>query len=152
MENELFAQEKLMLVKAHFKYLQLHIYSNKLHQQAFEDERLRPILLDLLRVTALKDLISDSSLLFASGFFAPEAHAQMREALDLVIKRLRPQLLSLAERMMFSDSVLPSSIGNSYGDIYELQFEWAQKSRMQVLDAKDGGPTYFEELIKPFLT
>jgi hypothetical protein len=45
---------------------------------------------------------------------------------------------------------MPSSIGNSFGDIYETQLEWAKTSGMEKLD-KDGVPVYFEELIKPFL-
>jgi hypothetical protein len=60
--------------------------------------------------------------------------------------------LPLSEGFMCSDALVPSSIGNTYGDIYELQFEWAKNSRMQQLDSKDGRPAYFEQLIKPFLT
>ena len=50
-------------------------------------------------------------------------------ALDLLIKELRPQLIPLAEIQMFPDEVLPSAIGNSYGDIYETQLRWAKESR-----------------------
>ena len=119
---------------------------------SLRDERIRQLLLELLRVTALKDLVGDSGLLFASGFFAPEAHALLREGLDVTIKKLRPQLVPLAEGFLAPDGLMPSSIGNTYGDIYETQLEWAQNSRMQQIDAKDGRPPYFEELIKPFLT
>ena len=46
----------------------------------------------------------------------------------------------------------PSSIGNSYGDIYQTQFEWARDSRLNLEDQKRGGkPPYFDKLIKPFL-
>ena len=141
-----------MLVRAHFRYLMLNIYNKRVNLHAFKDERIRAILIDLLRVTALKDLIADSGLLFACGYFAPEAHSLMREALDQVVTKIRPQMVSLAEGYMIPDEGVPSSIGNAYGDIYETQLEWAQKSRMQKLDAKDGRPAYFEELIKPFLT
>jgi hypothetical protein len=90
MENELFAQDKLMLVRAHFKYLMVHIYIKSVQEQNLKDERIRHIFVDLMRVLALKDLIADSGLLFASGHFAPEAYSLMREALDVVVKRLRP--------------------------------------------------------------
>lgn len=116
-----------------------------------KDNRILPIMMDLLRVTALKDLIDEGGVVFAAGYFAPEAHREMREALDFVVKRLRPQLLPLSEVFNWKDSVVPSSIGNSYGDILECQFEWAKNSRMQQLDAAEGRPPYFEELIKPFL-
>jgi hypothetical protein len=45
---------------------------------------------------------------------------------------------------------LPSSIGNSYGDIYETQLGLAMDSALNKED-KDGVPVYFEQLIKPFL-
>jgi hypothetical protein len=79
-----------MLTKAHFKYLLLQIYNKKVQDMPLKDERIRHLFFDLLRVTALKDLIADSGLLFACGHFAPEAHSLMREALDVVVKRLRP--------------------------------------------------------------
>lgn len=59
-------------------------------------------------------------------------------------------MIPLAESHYNSDNLMPSSIGNSYGDIYETQLEWAMNSRMNKED-KDGIPVYFEELIKPFL-
>jgi hypothetical protein len=53
----------------------------------------------------------------------------------------------LAESYYFPDHIYRSSIGNSYGDIYETQLELAQKSRLN----KHEVPPYFEELIKPIL-
>jgi hypothetical protein len=41
----------------------------------------------------------------------------------------------------------PSVIGNKYGDIYELQLEMAQKSRLN----KDEVVPYFDELLKPII-
>jgi len=46
--------------------------------------------------------------------------------------------------------LLPSAIGNSYGDIYETQLAWAMDSNLNKLD-NNGVPVYFEQLIKPFL-
>ena len=59
-------------------------------------------------------------------------------------------MIALSETMYFPDTVMVSSIGNSYGDIYEAQLEWAQASRINSLD-KNGVPPYFETYIKPFL-
>ena len=150
-ENDLFAQDRYTAARAHFKYLNLHIFCTRLHELKLKDARILPLMMDLLRVTALKDLIDEGAVLFAAGFFAPEAHRQMREGLDLVVKRLRPQLLPLSEAWNWPDEVAPSSIGNSYGDILECQFEWAKNSRMQQLDQAEGRPPYFEQLIKPYL-
>jgi hypothetical protein len=46
--------------------------------------------------------------------------------------------------------VSPSNIGNSYGDIYEQNLEWAKDSSMNHLD-KGGVPPQWEQYIKPFL-
>jgi hypothetical protein len=46
--------------------------------------------------------------------------------------------------------ILPSNIGNFYGDIYEQQLEQAMDSGMNKLD-KDGVPPQWEQYIKPFL-
>ena len=42
-----------------------------------------------------------------------------------------------------------SAIGNSYGDIYETQLEWAKTSRMN--QYKDGIPKGHKEMIMPIL-
>lgn len=73
-ENDLFAQDRYTTTRAHFKYLNLHIFSTRLREQKLKDTRIMRIMMDLLRVTALKDLIDEGSVLFATGFFAPEAH------------------------------------------------------------------------------
>lgn len=59
-------------------------------------------------------------------------------------------LIPLAEAKCFAEIVLPSSIGNYYGDIYETQVEWAKDSSMNHLD-KDGVPPQWDKHIKPFL-
>lgn len=69
----------------------------------------------------------------------------MGEAMDILVKKIRPNMVSLAESWDMPDEVVPSSIGNKYGDIYETQLRWAQESRMNVEDKKHGGrPAYFE--------
>ncbi len=74
----------------------------------------------------------------------------MRQALDIVIKRMRPHLIPLIESVALHDDLLPSSIGNSFGDIYERQMEWAVGSAINLQD-KDGIPSTFKTYIKPFL-
>ena len=88
--------------------------------------------------------------IFDAGYLSPSSFKNLNEALDEVIKRLRPMLIPLAEAKCFAEIVMPSSIGNYYGDIYETQVEWAKDSSMNHLD-KDGVPPQWEEHIKPFL-
>lgn len=41
------------------------------------------------------------------------------EGVKVLLKKIRPQMLNLIEAIGWSDNVLVSAIGNSYGDIYE---------------------------------
>lgn len=61
---------------------------------------------------------------------------------------MRPQFIPLAEALYLPDHLVPSVIGNEFGDIYEQQLEYAQKSRLNV---NNEVPTYFERLMKPVL-
>jgi hypothetical protein len=87
---------------------------------------------------------------FASGYFNATAFPNLKFALDVLIKRTRPHLIPLIETVALPDELLPSSIGNSFGDIYEQQLDWAVGSAFNKLD-KDGVPSSFETYIKPFL-
>ena len=73
----------------------------------------------------------------------------MQKALERCVTELRPQMLSLAEAFDLPDHWIPSTIGNSYGDIYEMQLETAQKSRLNI---DNEVPSYFQELMKPILS
>ena len=72
----------------------------------------------------------------------------MQKALEKCVAELRPQFVPLSETMYFPDHVVPSAICNSYGDIYEMQLECAQKSRLNI---NNDVPEYFNTLMKPIL-
>lgn len=74
----------------------------------------------------------------------------MGEALEHVTHKLRPQLVPLSETKSFPDFVVPSVIGNSYGDIYEKQLAEAKDSGLNHLD-KDGVPPQWEPYLKDFI-
>ena len=38
-------------------------------------------------------------------------------------------MVPLVEAFGFDDEIVPTAIGNSYGDIYETQLRWAKESR-----------------------
>ena len=66
------------------------------------------------------------------------------------IKELRPQMIPLVESIYYPDDLMPSVIGNSYGDIYETQMEQAKNSRLNKHN-QDNIPPYFDTLMKPVL-
>ena len=65
-----------------------------------------PILLDLVKICAIKSLMDDCGAVFDCGYFAPSAWKHMQAALDVLIKKIRPQLLSLAEIKKFPDNII----------------------------------------------
>ena len=66
-----------------------------------------------------------------------------------MLNKIRPQVLNLIEVFPFSDNVLMSAIGNSYGDIYETHLEWAKDSRLN--HTKGNIPDGYIEYIMPIL-
>ena len=84
-----------------------------------------------MRIYALTELQSgDTAANYENGFFAPGTQGILLEASKRLMKDLRPQMVPLIEAWEFPDEVLISAIGNSYGDIYETQMEWARNSRL----------------------
>ncbi len=89
-DNELFSQMKYDMVKAHMQYLLFHIFVQEIEEAKFTDARIKPILQELARVHALKQLKEDMSAAYSSGFFAPEADLNINVVLNQTIVRLRP--------------------------------------------------------------
>jgi hypothetical protein len=44
-------------------------------------------------------------------------------------------MIPLIESFAFTDGVLVSAIGNSYGDIYEQLFDWSKNSKLNHTDS-----------------
>ena len=72
-----------------------------------------------MKIHALDELKKDQGFLFDTEFFAQGARIMIEKALNKVISEVRPYVIPLAVCKMLPDFVLPSAIGNSYGDIYE---------------------------------
>ena len=60
---------------------------------------------------------------------------------------MRPQMIPFIETFPETTGFIPSTIGNSHGDIYELQFETARNSALN----KNEVPSYFESHMKPVM-
>ena len=55
----------------------------------------------------------------------------------------------MIESCGYTDEIVCSAIGNSYGDIYETHLEWAKNSEMN--KQKDCIPEGFMEIIMPII-
>jgi hypothetical protein len=133
------------MVKAHVVYLVFTIYRQRIAE--VEDKTIREHLEHVAVTFALDSLVKDSVAVFDAGFFGRGTGVHLNQALATAITKLRPFFIPLAESFYVPDHNAPSSIGNSYGDIYELQLELAQNSRLN----KEEVPAYFDKLIKPIL-
>ena len=133
------------MVKAHLNYLTFAIFRERTCN--ILDQTLRSHLELVARIWATDSLIQDSGPVFDSGFFGKGATQLLRKSLAEAVAKLRPQLVPLAESFYAPDEWTPSVIGNSFGDIYELQLEMAKRSRLNLHEV----PPYFNELIKPIL-
>ena len=56
-------------------------------------------------------------------------------------------MIPLTESFGVTDSMIVSSIGNFYGDIYETQLEWARNSKLNKSTVAKG----YKEYIQPIL-
>ena len=86
----------------------------------------------LCALYGLHHLHIDSSNCFQSGYFSAEQPFTelILEAIKLVLKELRPQIINIIESVPLPDEISISAIGNSYGDIYETHLEWAKNSKL----------------------
>ena len=85
---------------------------------------------NLLLLYGLDSLSKDSHLLFESGYFGPGNATHVFDALKVQVAKVREQAIPLVESFGAVNGRLMSTIGNSYGDIYELQLETAKKSKL----------------------
>ena len=100
------------------------------------------------KILCLELLLEDGVAVYDTGFLAPGSFRAMQKAMEQCVKELRPHFLPLLETPYMPDHLTPSTIGNEYGDIYEMQLEYAKSSRLNA----DEVPPYFESLMKPVLT
>lgn len=76
---------------------------------------------NLARLFAVHQLILDSAPCYESGFFRLGSAQLLNDAAKKLVTLIRPQMVPLIESFGVADSMIVSSIGNSYGDIYETQ-------------------------------
>lgn len=107
------------MVRSHIDYIVFLIFRTQIDSVDLKDARTKPILYDLYRVAVIKSITENIGPCYDSGILSPSSSKLLAEVLDQTIRKLRPQLIPLVEARAFPDLVIPSNIGNYYGDIYE---------------------------------
>lgn len=62
---------KLNMVNSHVKYLGFYLFKTMIEKHTFKDANIKPILIDLAKIVALKSLSEDCGAVYAAGYFAP---------------------------------------------------------------------------------
>lgn len=123
------------------------MFRNGIENQGFKCGGIKKNLTNLLLVFGLTELSKDSAALYESGFFNLGTAPLVLDALKQLMVTIRPQVIPLVESFHMPDSILQTAIGNSYGDIYETQLEWAKTSRLNDTPVPKG----FNETLLPIL-
>lgn len=148
-QNDLYADEVQRLTQLHLKYVIFMMARQRIEENQFKDQRIKPLLILLLRIYCMKEILRDNTLLYEEGFFGKGSVGLLNDAYNTCLRELRPHMIPLVELTDLSkeDSWNVSTIGNRFGDIYEAQLEQAQKSRLNT----GHPPPYFEKLMKPLI-
>ena len=155
--NSLYAQDIVKVSQLHIKYVTFFIFKRRCTDIAqVKCGNARVHLTNLCLLYGLNQLYADPAACYESGYFTDQdgqtrfSHILL-EALKLLNKRIRPYAIPLIESLDFSDDILLSAIGNSYGDIYEKHLELAKDSRLNHTKAGDAIPDGYMEHIMPIL-
>ena len=122
------AMDVVKMTQLHIRYVTYILMADKVKE--IRDPNLRGHFTNLSVLVALRFVSEFEQVAFACGYLKLSENDLIGEAFKLMLDAIRPQAIPLVELMYIPDEVLCSAIGNSYGDIYETQFEWAKNSRI----------------------
>lgn len=140
--NEIFQQELVKMSRVHIMLVTYQIYRSYVSETGNAEK----IMTTLCKLFAAHDLYNDPTALYECGYFEAGQSKLLLEYIKSLLDIIRPQALPLIECFINDDNVLNSCIGNSYGDIYELQLQSAVNSE---LNRTEMFPD-FEKYMKPF--
>ena len=143
--NTLYAPEIVDMAKSHIMYVVFKIFLSAIEK--ITCPKIKGHLSNLARIYAVHQLTIDSVSCYETGFFVLGNDQLLQNAFKKLMGLIRPQIIPLIESFGVSDSMIVSSIGNSYGDIYETQLEWARNSKLNKNPVAKG----FKEYIQPIL-
>lgn len=146
-ENEIFQIEICQLVRLHIVYIFFRMAKESISQTSFKEANLRCHLETACQIFALKQLILQNTSLYEAGYFTRGSSRLLALSYEAALRKLRPQMVAIVECFPKAMDHAPTTIGNAFGDIYEMQFEAAKNSSLN----KSVVPTYFETHMKPVM-
>lgn len=143
--NEIYQQELIDMSRVHTMLVTFQIFRDGI-KGSWLQENTKKVLWNLWKLFAAHDVYYNCSSLFEWGYFQKGHQSMLLDYIKIQLKTIRPQILPLIEWYGINDNILNSTIGNSYGDIYETQLETAVNSE---LNKRDMFPD-FEKYMQPF--
>jgi len=115
--NHLHGNEIVNSSECHLKYLMIAIAVKNV--SIIKEDPLRAHFYSMMTLTGLMFLQECKAYGYDCGYFKKGDNKLMQEAINLMLKKIRPYAIPLIEVNGLSDHMLQSACGNSYGDIYE---------------------------------
>ena len=146
-QNDLFALEVNKMTKFHLIYIMYERARAKIASKQIKDSNINRVFMSAFANFALKYIIADPPSLYECGFFGPGSLKLLEAAYKQTLIEMRPQMISLVEILPDGNS-RPSTIGNTYGDIYENQFDTAKASRLNTNEVPELYHTHMKPVMK----
>ena len=85
----------------------------------FKDPVIKELLHLLIKVFAVKMIMADTSGLYECKYFSTDSLLLLEDSMHKLLTELRPHMIPICESFPV-ESVEFNTIGNAFGDIYEL--------------------------------
>lgn len=138
------------MIKSHIQYVAFLISIDyiKKNSPKLVDKNIKDILILVVKVFAMKALLTETQGLYECGFFGPGSQKIVEDAFHYLLTELRPHMIPIVESFHTEAVDRMSTIGNKYGDIYELQLYTAKNTKLN----KNPVPSFYEKYMKPTMT
>ena len=121
--NKTMGLDLVNMTKKHINYMTFICFKKSIPKM--KDANLRKHMENLCVLAGIYFFKNTMAEGYDCGYFKPGDQNLVEEAYKLVLKKIRPQAIPLAELACVPDEIMQTAIGNSYGDIYETHFRWA---------------------------
>eukprot|EP01017_Pseudomicrothorax_dubius_P011252 TRINITY_DN14176_c0_g1_i1.p1 TRINITY_DN14176_c0_g1~~TRINITY_DN14176_c0_g1_i1.p1 ORF type:complete len:192 (+),score=19.88 TRINITY_DN14176_c0_g1_i1:98-673(+) len=88
------------------------------------NERVREVLLRLVSLYAIHSFLRKPIGALESGYLEARHLGFIREAKEILLNEIRPDVIALTDGLHFSDNILRSAIGRYEGKPYETLWSW----------------------------
>lgn len=151
--NSLYALDIVKVSQSHVKYVAFVLFKNGISDGSIKCPINLQNLTNLCILNGLYQLSLDSASCYEAGYFnnTQQFSEFITDAMKEINRLIRPHAVSIIESVGITDTILPTAIGNSYGDIYEQHLEWAKNSRLNQTKGGDAIPDGYMEYIMPIL-